>query len=118
MRFHDSLFGKLFGDRGYLSQDLFEKLFVDGIHLITRLRKNMKNSLMSIQDKIYLRERALIETVNDELKNICQIEHTRHRSFANFICNAVEVLIAYNFLKKKPSLNLDIVDMTALKRIS
>jgi hypothetical protein len=117
-RFHDTLSGKLSGDRGYLSQDLFEKLFADGIHLITRLKRNMKNSPMSIQDKIYLRKRDLIETVNDELKNICQIEHTRHRSFANFICNAVAALIADNFLPKKPSLNLDIIDMTALKRIS
>jgi hypothetical protein len=108
--FHGSLSGKFFGDRGYLSEDLFEKLFVDGIHLITRPRKNMKNSLMSIQDKIYLRKRALIETVNDELKNICRIGHSRHRSFVNFICNAVAALIASNFLPKNhPSIPTSLI---------
>jgi hypothetical protein len=76
---------KTVADRGYVSQNLFEKLFVDGIHLITRLKKNMRNSLMSIRNKIYLRKRSLIDTVNDELKNICQIEHTRRRCFENFI---------------------------------
>ena len=78
----------------------------------------MKNSLMSIRAKIYLRKRSLIETVNDELKNICHIEHTRHRCFTNFIGNMVSALIAYNFLPKKPSLNLDIINMSALCRIS
>jgi hypothetical protein len=73
---------------------------------------------MLIGDKIYLRKRALIETVNDELKNICQIEHTRHRSAVNFITNLVAGLIAYNFLPKKPSLNLDIVDNDALRSIA
>jgi hypothetical protein len=86
-KFHKRVFGKLFGDKGYISNDLFEKLFIDGIHLITRIKKNMKNSLMLMSDKIYLRKRALIETVNDQLKNICQIEHTRHRCFPNFIGN-------------------------------
>ena len=77
----------------------------------------MKNSLMLLQDKIALRKRALIETVNDELKNICQIEHTRHRSFENFTTNLLSVLIAYSFFDKKPSINLqeDIIDM---KRIA
>lgn len=78
--FHKKIFGKLFGDKGYISQSLFELLFIDGINMVTKLRKNMKNSLTHIHDKVLLKKRALIETVNDELKNICQIEHTRHRS--------------------------------------
>ena len=73
-------------------KDLFKKLFVDGVHLITKIKKNMKNSLMLLQDKIALRKRALIETVNDELKNICQIEHTRHCSFENFTTNLLSDL--------------------------
>jgi hypothetical protein len=108
--FHDKVFGKLFGDKGYIGKNLFEQLFVDGIHLITKIRKNMKNSLMHIYDKILLRKRALIETVNDELKNICQIEHSRHRSFENFIANLISGLTAYCFLDKKPSLKTDIID--------
>ena len=74
------IYGKLFGDKGYITKTLFEKLFIDGIHLITKLRKNIKNGLMHMSDKILLRKRALVETVCNELKNICQNEHTRHRS--------------------------------------
>ena len=113
------IYGKLFGDKGYISQSIFEQLFIDGIHLITKLRKNMNrvceltegnNSLMLTSDKIMLRKRALIETVFDELKNICQIEHTRHRSQEGFIVNLISGLIAYYYLPKKPSLNLEVVD--------
>jgi DDE family transposase len=105
--FHDKVFGKIFADRGYIGQDLFEKLFVDGIHLVTKIRKNMKNSLMHIYDKILLRKRAVIESVNDILKNQCQIEHTRHRSFDNFITNLISGLIAYSFYPTKPNINID-----------
>lgn len=108
--FHDKIFGKLIADKGYISQTLFEQLFVDDIHLITKLKKNMKNSLILMNDHILLRKRALVETVNDELKNICHIEHTRHRCFNNFLANLVAGLAAYHFLPKKPSINLDIVD--------
>ncbi len=101
------LFGKLFGDKGYLSQKISDILYSKGIQLITKLKKNMKNKLMLIEDKILLRKRAIIETINDHLKNICQIEHSRHRSFTNFMVNIVSGLIAYSFLPKKPALRLD-----------
>ena len=116
MNLHKRIFGKLFGDKGYISKDLFEQLFIDGVHLITKIKKNMKNSLMLLQDKIALRKRALIETVNNELKNICQVEHARHRSFDNFVTNLLSGLIAYSFFDKKPSINLqeDIVDLKRL----
>lgn len=100
------LFGKLFGDRGYVSQKLFEQLFEQGLELITSIRKNMKNSLMKLEDKLLLRKRYIIETINDQLKNISQIEHTRHRKPANFAVNLMAGLIAYTFQPKKPSLNL------------
>jgi len=111
-----NVWGKLFGDKGYLSQQLFESLFVDGIHLITKIRSNMKNSLMSLSDKILLRKRAIVESVIDELKNICQIEHSRHRSFKNFIVNLISGLIAYSFLPKKPAIQFEVVksDQVAL----
>ena len=116
--FHDKVFGKLFGDKGYIGKNLFEQLFIDGIHLITKIRKNMKNCLMHIQDKILLRKRALIETVNDELINICQIEHSRHRSFENFIANLLSGLTAYCFLDKKPSLNIEVLDKKKITQMA
>lgn len=100
------LFGKLFGDRGYISQPLFDQLYDEGngVMLITTLRKNMKNRLMLWEDKLMQRKRSIIETINDQLKNISQIEHSRHRSFANFIVNLLAGLIAYSFQPKKPSI--------------
>ncbi len=56
-----------------------------------------------------LRKRALVEYVNDELKNIAQIEHSRLRSFANFITNALCAISAYCFFPKKPSISLEFV---------
>jgi hypothetical protein len=106
--FLDKIFGKLFADKGYIGKKLFEQLFVDGIILITGLKRNMKNCLMSMNDKILLRKRSIIETINDELKNICQIEHSRHRSFGNFLTNLVSGLLAYSFLPKKPSIKYDV----------
>ncbi len=100
------LWGKLFGDRGYISQALFEQLFAKGVQLITPIRKNMKNRLMPLWDKLLLRKRSIIETINDQLKNISQIAHTRHRSVTNFLVNLVAGLLAYSHQPKKPSLNL------------
>jgi len=101
------LFGKLIADRGYLSQPLFEQLLQTfGVQLITKLRKNMKNRLLPMLDKLLLRKRAIIESVVDQLKNISQIEHSRHRSPINCFINIIAGLIAYCHQPKKPSLNL------------
>jgi len=82
--FIKKLFGKLFGDKGYISKSLFTELFSNGIHLVTKLRKNMKTKLLTpMADAYHLRKRAIIETIFDQLKNICQVEHSRHRSVAN-----------------------------------
>lgn len=101
------LWGKLFGDRGYISSNLFKDLLNQNLKLITRLKSNMKNKLMDLSEKIILRKRAIIESVNDQLKNISQIEHSRHRSPSNFLVNLLSGLIAYSHQKKKPSLNLN-----------
>jgi hypothetical protein len=102
------VFGRLFGDKGYISAPLAERLYLDyGLRLITTLRKNMRNVLMDLSDKLLLRKRALIETINVQLKNICQIEHTRHRSPTNFLVHLLAGLTAYCHLPKKPSLHLD-----------
>jgi len=108
------LFGKLFGDKGYVSQPLFETLYDEGVQLVTKLKTRMKNRLMLIFDKIMLRKRAIIESVNDQLKNISQIEHTRHRSVANFFVNLLAGLVAYTHREKKPSLNIRIKEQLRL----
>ena len=108
------LTGKLFGDKGYISKALFEALLGQALQLITKLCKNMANRRMPLFDKLMLRKRALIETVNDQLKNIGQIEHTRHRSVANFMVNLVAGLVAYPHQPKKPSLNLTPVQKNQL----
>jgi len=100
------LFGKLFGDKGYISQALFDTLAAQGVELITSVRRNMQNRLLHLTDKLLLRKRAIIETINDQLKNISQIEHSRHRSPVNFLVNLMAGLIAYCHQPKKPSLNL------------
>lgn len=101
-----NIFGKLFGDKGYLSGNLSEELRSNGIQLITTIRKNMKNKLMLMFDKIILRKRFIIETINDKLKNECQIEHTRHRSPTNFLINLLAGLVCYQISPKKPALKM------------
>jgi hypothetical protein len=98
------LVGKLFGDKGYLSQPLYEQLLAQDLQLITKLRRKMQNKLMPLLDKILLRKRAIIETIVDQLKNISQIAHTRHRSFFNMLGNLIAGLIAYSWRPTKPSL--------------
>lgn len=98
--------GKLFGDKGYISQELFEALFDSGLKLITGIRKNMKNKLVELEEKLLLRKRSIIETINDQLKNISQIEHSRHRSPANFFVNLLSGLLAYSLKDRKPKIDL------------
>jgi transposase len=102
------LWGKLFGDKGYISQALGALLEAQQLRLVTKLKKNMKNRFLPLYDKLLLRKRALIETVNDQLKNISQVEHTRHRSLWNFLGNVAAGLIAYTWREKKPSLNIQL----------
>ena len=104
--FVEFLYGKLVGDKGYIGKELFQRLFVNGIQLITKLKSNMTGALMSVSDKLLLRKRAIIETVNDELKNIAQIEHSRHRCFDNFIVNILGATAAYCMFPKKTCINV------------
>lgn len=106
-RLSGNVLGKLFADKGYISQGLFDRLFNDGIQLVTGLRCNMKNKLIPLYDKLLLRKRAVIETINDELKNVAQLVHSRHRSVFNFAMNALAAIAAYSFFDKKPSVNMD-----------
>ncbi len=106
-RLSDNIIGKLYADKGYISQTLFDKLFSNDIHIVTGLRSNMKNKLMPLYDKLMLRKRSVIETINDELKNVAQLVHSRHRSLNNFLMNVLAVIAAYTFFDKKPSINID-----------
>lgn len=101
------LYGKLVADKGYISKRLFERLFVDGIQLVTKLKNNMRGALMSMSDRLLLRRRPIIETVNDELKNIAQVEHSRHRSFDKFIVNTLGAVATYCCFPKKPCIRAE-----------
>jgi hypothetical protein len=109
-----NLLGKLFGDKGYISQELFVKLYEKGLQIITRLKRNMKNKLMSLVDKILLRSRGIIESVNNKLKNSCQIEHHRHRSRWNFLVNLISGIVAYAYDSYKPCIQFTKKERQAL----
>ncbi|OAV70293.1 Transposase DDE domain protein [Bacteroidales bacterium Barb4] len=99
--------GKPFADKGYIAEELFNKLFFAGIHLFTAVKRNLKERYMTLNDRIILGKRAVIESVNNELKNICQIEHTRHRSFNSFIANLISGIVACSSLPEKPSVHVE-----------
>lgn len=114
-QFARRLSGKLVGDRGYVSAPLLKQLREQfGVELITGRRKNMKKVDVPLLDKVLLRKRAIVETIIDQLKNISQIEHTRHRSPINFLVNVVCGLIAYCHQPKKPSLQVKALPLTML----
>lgn len=108
---------RLFGDKWYISQNLFQELFQKNIKLITPFKKNMNNKLLELWKKLMLRKRSLIETVNDQLQNISQIVHSRHRSPINFIVNAIAGLIAYTWQEKKPKLQLEKDEINSLSAL-
>lgn len=111
------LWGKLFGDKGYNAQPLFEQLLAQGIQLITPPKKSKKKQetrLLPLMDKLLARKRSIIETINDQLKNISQIVHTRHRSPTNFLVNLIAGLLAYTFQDKKPAIHFVPADAALL----
>ena len=108
------IIGKVFGDKGYISKELRESLLKRGVELATKVRKNMKPINMTDFDKLLLRKRAIVETVIDQLKNISQIEHSRHRSVANFVVNLIGGLTAYSLRPKKPMINLEYTGVTVV----
>ena len=96
-----NLQGKILADKGYISKDLFQRLWKRGLHLIVGIRKNMKNHLMPILDKLLLRKRFIIETLFDKLKSGMGLEHTRHRSATNAFVHILSCLAAYMLAGKK-----------------
>jgi transposase len=110
-RLLQSIVSKLYADKGYLSKSLTEALKALGVDLVTKVRKNMAPIAHSAFDKALLSKRSLVETMFDQLKNLCQIEHTRHRSPANFIVNLISGIVAYCLMPKKPSISLQSSDL-------
>ena len=100
------LFGKLYADKGYIGKEFAQKMKDFGLDVVTRVRKNMKKIAHSEFDRVLLRKRSLVETVFDELKNLCQIEHTRHRSLSNFAVNLMAGIAAYCLQPVKPRIAL------------
>jgi hypothetical protein len=101
-----NVFGKLFADKGYLGKKLFVDLMGQNIQLITNIKSNMKQQFISLQNKILLRKRFIIETINDQLKNTSDIEHSRHRSPINFLVNIIAGLVSYTYQDKKPAIKM------------
>jgi transposase len=102
------LFGKVLADKGCVSQKLAKQLLeTAGIRLMTKLKRNMKQRLMPLTDRLMLRKRSVIETIIDPLKNISQIEHSRHPSPVNCFVNILCGLIAYCHQPKKPAIAID-----------
>lgn len=112
-----NLSGKLFGDKGYISKELCEQLLSRGLQLITGIRGNMKNKLMPLFDKLVLRKRSLIESLNNQLKNVFQIEHTRHRSVLNAFVNMIAALLAFTHHDSKPQLNIRSAKLVPIEQI-
>lgn len=111
----DGIFGKLFGDKGYISKELFDTLFCKGLQLVTGIRNNMKNKLMPLFDKLVLRKRSMIESLNNQIKNVFQVEHTRHRSPINGLINIIAGLVAFVHHDSKPKLNITADELAMLE---
>lgn len=101
-----NLFGRVYADKGYIAQWLVECLRQQQVEFITKVRKNMKPVARAPFDQALVRRRSLIETVFDELKNLCRVEHTRHRSYGGFLVNLMGGIIAYCLAPNKPRLPL------------
>ncbi|ENM5769360.1 IS982 family transposase [Vibrio mimicus] len=112
------LLDKLYADKGYISKALTDDLKEDGITLVTSQRKNMKSKFLAAWDRVMLSKRFIIETINDQLKNISQIEHSRHRSLHGFMLNLLGGLIAYCLKPEKPSLNITDTEKSGLMAIA
>jgi len=103
-RLTKKLWGLLFGDRGYISQPLFECLFKRGLKLVTKIKKGMKNKIMMIYEKLFLRKRNIVESANNIFKNTLKMDHTRHRCVINFFTNVFSAIAAYSYHPNKPAI--------------
>lgn len=103
------LAGLLFGDKGYIKQELFDELYARGLKLVTGIKSTMKNKLMNVFEKILLKKRSIIETIFSVLKCDFELEHTRHRSVWNAFVHLISVLISYSMRQHKPSIKYSFI---------
>lgn len=104
LKFFGKLQGQVFADRGFINQKAFEQLLSKGLQVVTGIKSNMKNKLMNYNQKLLLKKRGMIESINDILKTVCDIEHTRHRSPINALLNVFAGVCAYTFLERLPNI--------------
>lgn len=97
------LIGKVFGDRGYIGKDFFKSMYESGVHIVTKIKAKMKNILMDIWDKFYLKKRSIVESIFSSIKSCNTFEHSRHRSVQNAFCHILSALISYQLRSDKPS---------------
>ncbi len=106
-----NLFGKVFGDRWYISQELFQQLLEQGIFMVTRVKKNMIIKLMSMLNEILLLlKRSLIESVCAKIKLFGKFEHSRHSSVTNDFVHMLTALINYQISDNKPAIKSLLID--------
>lgn len=102
--------GKCFADKGYIGKKTFSKLWGQGLHLITGIRRNMKNHLMPLIDKVLLRKRFVIETIFGVMKTDFNLEHSRHRSPINAFVSILACLVAYAYKTDKPKIRAFLIE--------
>lgn len=107
-----NLWGQLFGDKGYISKKVKEKLKARGLELITKVRKKMKPQFLPLMERIKLAQRSVIECSIDALKNQAYVEHSRHRSFSGFIINTLAAIAAFGNQQHKPKPSFDFPFLT------
>ncbi len=107
VKLSQNLQGFLFGDKGYLSVKTTKELLKQGLHLVTKVRSNMKPKPMSETNKFLLRKRGVVETIFGQLKDFRHLVHTKYRSAINYFTNILSALTAYMLNPNKPSICLD-----------
>ncbi len=103
-RLFKGLTGFIYADKGFINQNMVAEFINKGLRIVTGIRTNMKNKLVEMNHKLLLKKRGVIESVNDILKTVCDIEHTRHRSPVNMLVNTYAALVAYTWLERKPNI--------------
>ena len=107
LSFFAGIAGKMYADKGYINQTAWSELMNNGLQIFTKIKKNMKNKLMTLEDKLLLSKRGVIESAFNLMITQCDLEHSRHRSFVNAFVAMLASLIAYSYLDHLPTILVD-----------